>query len=91
MPLNACGYMSVLTLDKDPIVVLKAIKGNMPLFGVLYAILLDKIERFSMPCINIGPWGKDFHKLIERVLKEDLFIRTPRILNYVIAMLLTQR
>ena len=30
-----------------------------------------------MAGINIGPWGKDFHKLTERVYKEDLYERTP--------------
>jgi arginine utilization protein RocB len=27
--------------------------------------------------MNVSPWGKDFHKLTERVLKADLFERTP--------------
>jgi len=68
--------------------VAESLKGNMPLYGSIYSIPLDKIEKYSMPCINIGPWGKDFHKLTERVLKEDLFYRTPSILNYVISSLL---
>jgi arginine utilization protein RocB len=33
-----------------------------------------------MPCINIGPWGRDVHRLTERVSKEDLFVRTPELL-----------
>jgi len=37
-----------------------------------------------MPCVNIGPWGKDFHKPSERVLKEDVFERTPKIIDYII-------
>lgn len=69
--------------------VAQSLRGNMPLYETLYSIPLDKIERFSMPCFNIGPWGKDFHKLTERVLIEDLFIKTPRILNYVISLLIT--
>lgn len=64
------------------------LKGNMPLYGSVYSIPLDKIEKLSMPCINIGPWGKDFHKLTERVLKEDLFYRIPTIINYVLSTLL---
>ncbi|SHI51822.1 M20/M25/M40 family metallo-hydrolase [Lutispora thermophila] len=64
------------------------LKGNMPLYGSIYSIPFDKIEKSSMPCINIGPWGKDLHKLTERVLKEDLFYRTPKILNHVISSLI---
>lgn len=50
----------------------------------IYSIPFDAIKKVEMPCINIGPWGKDFHKPSERVLKEDLFIRTPQIINYTI-------
>jgi len=67
------------------------LKGNMPLYGSIYSIPFDKIEKCSMPCINIGPWGKDFHKLTERVMKEDLFYRTPRILNHVISSLIIRK
>ena len=41
-----------------------------------------------MPCMNIGPWGKDFHKLTERVSREDLYIRTPSIINKAVSILL---
>ncbi len=68
-------------------IVIKSLSENMPLFGSLYSIPLDKIEKLSMPCLNIGPWGKDFHKLTERVYKEDLFYRTPLILDYAISKL----
>lgn len=66
----------------------EALEGSMPLFGPLYSIPLEEIESVSMPCINIGPWGKDFHKLTERVLKEDLFHRSPELLHYAISVLL---
>ena len=68
--------------------VVKSLEDYMPLYGFLYNIPLDKIQNVSMPCLNIGPWGKDFHKLTERVLKEDLFNRTPKILDHVISILL---
>lgn len=55
----------------------QAIAPNMPLYGPGYSIPFEQISRISMPCINIGPWGKDFHKMTERVLMEDLFERTP--------------
>lgn len=61
--------------------VLQALERAMPLFGLCYDIPVAGMEAISMPCINIGPWGKDFHKLTERVLREDLCQRTPRILR----------
>ena len=66
----------------------KALKESMPLLGHFYEVPLKLIEKISMPCINIGPWGKDFHKLTERVNKEDLYVRTPRIINKAISIIL---
>ena len=53
-----------------------------------YDIPFDALKKISMPCINIGPWGKDFHKLTERVNKVDLYQRTPKILDHAVEMLL---
>ena len=38
--------------------------------------------------MNIGPWGKDFHKMTERVYKEDLYERTPMLLNRAVELIL---
>ena len=65
-----------------------SLEQNMPFFGKIYSLPIDAISEISMPCVNIGPWGKDFHKLTERVLKEDLYERTPSILNYAITEML---
>ncbi|MDX9958118.1 MAG: M20/M25/M40 family metallo-hydrolase [Spirochaetia bacterium] len=62
------------------------IARQMPLYGAGYSIPFSDIERSAMPCINIGPWGKDFHKLSERVLKEDVFVRTPALLLHAISL-----
>jgi arginine utilization protein RocB len=56
------------------------ISQNMPLYGSIYNIPFRQLGEISMPCINVGPGGKDFHKMTERVLKEDLFERTPELL-----------
>ncbi|MCL1896609.1 MAG: M20/M25/M40 family metallo-hydrolase [Clostridiales bacterium] len=67
----------------------KTLSDNMPLYGKAYSIPLAEIEGLSMPCINIGPWGKDFHKLSERVCKADLYGRTPALLAKAIELLLS--
>lgn len=71
--------------------VTKALEDSMPFFGSLYDIPVTSIEKIAMPVINIGPWGKDFHKLTERVLKEDLYMRTPRIIKYAIDTILKEK
>ncbi|OFB64153.1 hypothetical protein, partial [Synergistes jonesii] len=65
------------------------LKENMLFWGRLYDLPVDAIEQISMPCINIGPWGKDFHKMTERVLKEDLYVRTPQIIAEAIRLVLS--
>ena len=42
----------------------------------------------TLRVLNIGPWGKDFHKYTERVYKEDLFERTPILIDRLIKELL---
>ena len=49
-----------------------------------YYISFESIKKISMPCVNIGPWGKDFHRSTERVYKEDLYERTPLLINFII-------
>lgn len=67
-----------------------SLQKYMPLFGDCYSIPSADITQISMPGINIGPWGKDFHKMTERVLKEDLYHRTPRIVDYAVRLMLGQ-
>lgn len=67
---------------------LEALESAMPLFGSFYRIPVEAMEEIAMPCMNIGPWGKDFHKITERVCKEDLYERTPRIINKAVSLIL---
>lgn len=69
---------------KDHKAIEESLKKNMPFFGDIYDLPLEEIEAIAMPGVNIGPWGKDFHKLTERVYKEDLYERTPQILDFAI-------
>ena len=57
------------------------IKNNMLMWGQVYDIPLEIIKELSIPVLNIGPWGKDFHKYTERVFVEDLYYRTPRLIE----------
>lgn len=66
----------------------ESIADNMPLWGACYRIPFEDIREIAMPVINIGPWGKDFHKLSERVYKRDLYEITPAVIDFVIRHLL---
>lgn len=72
----------------DSKLIKETLQENMPMFGSLYSIPLQEIEDLSVPCINIGPWGKEYHKFTERVLKEDLFHQTPELIHYAISSIL---
>ena len=84
---NGISDLSYTSLHSSAEIV-NTLKETMPFFGNLYHLPVETIEEISMPCINIGPWGKDFHKLTERVLKQDLYERTPRIIQYAISQVL---
>ncbi|MDR1068547.1 MAG: M20/M25/M40 family metallo-hydrolase [Clostridiales Family XIII bacterium] len=58
----------------------QALTALMPLYGGRYTIPFGDIAEIAMPVINIGPWGKDFHKLTERVLIDDVCRHTPEII-----------
>ena len=79
--LSDLSYVSL----KNPAAERALLTENMPFFGAGYDIPLEAIHKISMPCINIGPWGKDFHKLSERVLKEDVALRTPRLMDIAVS------
>lgn len=63
---------------------------NMLMWGDVYYIPLEIIKEISMPVLNVGPWGKDLHKYTERVNKNDLFYRTPQLLDLVISKILNR-
>lgn len=64
------------------------IKSNMPLWGNMYDIPFETIKELSIPSINVGPCGKDLHKLTERVLEIDVTSRTPKLITGVIEHIL---
>ena len=61
------------------------IKNNMPLWKEgLYTVPFNEMKELSIPVINIGPWGKDIHKLTERVFVPDITITTPKLIKELI-------
>lgn len=64
--------------------VIDYIEDNMIMWGKSYNIPLNLIKKYSTPVLNIGAWGKDFHKYTERVLEEDLVKRSPELIDFTI-------
>ncbi|MGB5823103.1 MAG: M20/M25/M40 family metallo-hydrolase [Proteocatella sp.] len=64
------------------------IEENMLMWKDIYYIPLETIKELSIPVLNIGPWGRDLHKYTERVYMEDLFHRTPVLIDRLIKELL---
>ncbi len=60
------------------------IKANSPGWDYVYHIPFDELSTISMPVVNIGPWGKDLHKVTERVLTKDVYERMPYIIKELI-------
>lgn len=64
--------------DKEDI---KRIKNNSPGWDVIYKIPFKALSTLEMPVINLGPWGKDLHKITERVYKKDVYERMPYLIK----------
>jgi len=85
MGISDMSYMAIKEEEK----IIDCIESNMPLWEKVYYIPFENMKNISMPAINIGPWGKDLHKITERVYSKDLFERTPDIIQHVIEYILT--
>lgn len=66
------------------------IESNMLLWGDIYSIPFEAMRELSLPVLNIGPWGKDFHKFTERVNLTDLYHRIPRLIDMTINYMLNK-
>ncbi|MFS0784290.1 M20/M25/M40 family metallo-hydrolase [Bacillus sp. 1P06AnD] len=59
----------------------KAYEQNTPVFGLTYTIPFKNMSKLQAPVINIGPFGKDPHKVSERLNKRSAFIETPYLIE----------
>ena len=59
---------------------LVAAAGNTPIWGTSFVMP----EPAGYPCINIGPWGRDYHHWLERLHAPYAFETLPRVLLSVI-------
>lgn len=65
----------------------KSYVKNTPVWGDVYDIPFEEMQQLQAPVLNIGPFGKDAHKLTERLHKKSAFVYTPTVLEKVIERL----
>ena len=84
MGISDLSYASWIGNDED----VKAIRDNSPGWDTIYHIPFEGVQSLRMPVVNIGPWGKDLHKMTERVYLKDVYERVPEILAQLITDIL---
>jgi len=77
MGISDFSYTS-LRINKEDI---DTIEKNMLGWNTFYHIPFKDLSALNIPMMNIGPWGKDLHKLTERVHIEDAFMNVPLIIK----------
>lgn len=59
---------------------IKGLTDNLPAWPHKYNLPIKSMQNISMPVVNIGPFGKDAHKLSERLCTAYSFDAMPQIL-----------
>ncbi|HHW01610.1 MAG TPA: M20/M25/M40 family metallo-hydrolase [Thermoanaerobacterales bacterium] len=67
---------------------IKKLVNNMPAWPKKYSLPVEAIQQINMPVLNIGPYGRDAHKLTERLSQSYSFDTMPFILEKTIERLL---
>jgi len=88
MGISDLSYVGLMNNDE----VIPYIEPNMPLWNErFYTVPFEAMKELSIPVINIGPWGKDLHKMTERVYEADIISQTPWLIESVIRHLLNEK
>lgn len=61
----------------------QSFKDNTPVWGATYSIPFEAMQQLRAPVMNIGPYGKDAHKMTERLHKKNAFEMMPGVLRKV--------
>lgn len=77
--LSDCSYCAV-----DKVFDYNRFSLNTPMWGKLYSIDFEDIEKLNIPSIIFGPWGKDYHQATERVNKESLTVIVPELIEEIV-------
>lgn len=65
-----------------------AFEENLPVSPKTYSIPFKEMKKLNAPVMNIGPFGRDAHKLTERLHMKNAFEELPILLEDVIQMMI---
>ncbi|WP_163970837.1 M20/M25/M40 family metallo-hydrolase [Oceanobacillus halotolerans] len=82
--------MSFMALNDDEEGI-NAITTNNPSWGTKHFVDYEDVRALNVPIINIGPYGNDGHKKLERVEKRYAFEIVPNLTDTVIQEILNNR
>ncbi|WP_342387802.1 M20/M25/M40 family metallo-hydrolase [Salinicoccus bachuensis] len=85
---NGISDLSYVTYDKHDDG-WETYQANTPVWDRTYSIPFESMQKLQAPLINIGPFGKDPHKLTERLHKKSAFEITPKLLEAVVKHCIT--
>lgn len=71
--LSDSSYFSMDDTDRE----IKELKENFPGMDRLYPVPVQSIRSLDIPAITMGVWGKDAHKMTERLYKPYAFRKLP--------------
>lgn len=71
--LTDSSYLCLDDTDEE----IEVLKNNYPGMDTLYPVPIEKIRKLNIPALNLGTWGKDAHKMTERVYKPYTFGTLP--------------
>lgn len=77
--LSDCSYCAI-----DKVFDYNKFSLNTPMWGNLYSIDFESIEKLNIPSIIFGPWSKDYHQATERVNRKSLTVILPKLIDAVI-------
>ncbi|TSA85640.1 M20/M25/M40 family metallo-hydrolase [Deinococcus detaillensis] len=76
--------MSFLSQEDPQSTSAKLLRANTPAWTVRMRLEEETGERLSLPVVNIGPWGRDYHQRAERVYQPYAFEVLPQLLGAVV-------
>ncbi|NBI08207.1 M20/M25/M40 family metallo-hydrolase [Senegalia massiliensis] len=85
MGISDLSYTSLIKGEE----VVPYIEENTPIWNHIYEIDFENLKQLRIPVINIGPWGKDLHKMTERVYMTDVVNNTPKLIMEVVDKVLS--
>ncbi len=83
--LSDSSYLSI----QDDAASISMLMENLPEWNSLYPVPVNLIKELSIPSINFGVYGKDAHRLTERVYKPYSFTVLPQMTKHAIENILT--